>query len=360
MDSEPIWQELKNFFVSLFSYLRLRTYHTFSKFERFKDWLVDKLYKQRGRWARPFEHLSYAGLVILAILLAPIIAQSYSERTSDYGNVSVVLGVTTEATTAVSEKSRDEIVIYIVQGGDTVSTIAQKFGVSVDTIRWANNLKSITSIKAGQELKILPVTGVAHKVQRGETVWSIAQKYDTNSQGIVDYPFNTFVNDEEFTLAVGQVLIVPDGVMPKVEPWQPRTYIAQETPDAGTVVASGNFVWPASGRISQGFRWYHRAIDIANKSAPGILAADAGKVVSAGWPRSWGYGNRVVIDHGNGFQTLYAHLSEIYVSAEPGKNRVEKGQPIGKMGATGRATGIHLHFEVIKNGIKVNPLNYLK
>lgn len=353
----PYFKDFIDFLSSLFSYLRQRIYNAFSKFEGFKDWLVDKLYKQRGRWARPFEHLSYAGLVILAILLAPIIAQSYSERTSDYGNISVVLGVTTEAMTSVSEKPRDEVITYIVQGGDTVSSIAQKFGISTDTIRWQNNLKTIKSIKAGQELKILPVTGVAHKVQRGETVWSIAKKFDTNSQGIVDYPFNTFVNDEKFTLAVGQILIIPDGIMPKAAPWQPRTYIAQETPDAGTVVVSGNFVWPASGRITQGFRWYHRGLDIANKSAPGILAADAGKVVLAGWPTGWGYGNRVVVDHGNGFQTLYAHLTKIYVSAGQTVNR---GDLVGQMGATGRATGIHLHFEVIKNGVKVNPLNYLK
>lgn len=357
MKQKFLLPEIKEFFVSLYLYLRQRLYQAFSHFEKGKSWLVDRLYKQRGRWARPFEHLSLAGLIILAILLAPVIAQSYTERTASYGNLPVVLGVTTEATTAISEKPRDRIIIYQVQEGDTVSEIAEKFGISTDTIRWANDLKTLGSIKVGQELKILPVTGIAHKVQRGETVWSIAKKYDTDSQGIVDFPFNTFVNDEQFTLAVGQVLIVPDGVMPKVKPWEPRVYIAQKTPDAGTVTATGIFVWPAGGRISQGFRWYHRGLDIANKSAPGILAADSGKVTVAGWPRGWGYGNRVIIDHGNGFKTMYAHLAKIYV--KPGQT-INRGDLIGQMGRTGRATGIHLHFEIIKNGTKVNPLNYLK
>lgn len=352
-----LWWDIKEFALFLSFYLRQRLYQAFSHFENLKDWLVDKLYKQRGRWARPFEHLSFAGLIILAILLAPVIAQSYSERTATHGNLPVVLGVTTEATTAISEKPRDRIIIYKVQEGDTVSEVAEKFGISTDTIRWANDLKDLTSIKVGQELSILPVTGIAHKVQRGETVWSIAQKYNTGSQGIVDFPFNTFVNDEKFTLAVGQILIVPDGIMPKEKPWQPEVYIAQETPDAGTVTATGIFVWPTSGRISQGYRWYHQGIDIANKEGPGILAADAGKVVAAGWPTGWGYGNRVTIDHGNGFQTLYAHLSKIYV--QPGQS-VNRGDLIGQMGSTGRATGVHLHFEIVKNGVKVNPLNYLK
>jgi len=349
-------EEFLAFLKSLFFYLKKHSYQLFSHFEVVKDWLVNKLYKQRGRWARPFEHLSFVGLVILGLLLAPVIAQSYAEHTTG-GSFPVVLGVTTEPVTDISEKPRDQIIIYKVQKGDTVSKIAEKFGISTDTIRWANNLKSIKSIRVGQELKILPVTGIAHKVQRGETVWSIAKKYNTSPQGIVDFPFNTFVNDEKFTLAVGQILIVPDGVKPEEKPWQPEVYLAQKTPDAGTVTATGRFAWPTSGRISQGYHWYHRAIDIANKAAPGILAADSGRVVVAGWPKGWGYGNRVIIDHGNGFQTLYAHLSKIYVKAG---QTVKRGDLIGQMGSTGRSTGVHLHFEIRKNGVKVNPLGYLK
>ena len=344
--------EIRQFVLALFFYTKKRFLRAFFRFEHSKDWLVDKLYKQRGRWARPFEHVSFVGLIILGTLLAPVIAESYQTSRASAGTVPIVLGVTTEATTEISQKPRGEIAVYIVQPGDTVSTIAEKFGVSENTIRWANNLQK-DKLKASQELKILPINGIAHKVQRGETVWSIAKKYSVGAQGIVDFPFNTFVNDEKFTVAVGQTLIVPDGVMPKEQP----VYLAQTTPDAGTVTAIGQFAWPVQGRITQGYIWYHKAIDIANKSAPPILAADSGKVIGAGSPWGWGYGNHVIIDHNNGYQTLYAHLSKIYV--REGQS-VKRGDSLGQMGATGRATGIHLHFEIIKNGVKVNPLEYLQ
>ncbi len=133
--------------------------------------------------------------------------------------------------------------------------------------------------------------------------------------------------------------------------------VRQITPNAGTVVASGNFVWPAGGTITQRYVWYHPAIDIANNAAPDILAADAGTVLIAGWPDNVGYGNRVYLDHGNGYRTLYAHLSVVYVV--PGQT-VKRGDRIGKMGSTGRSTGIHLHFQVTLNGNNLNPLNVLR
>jgi murein DD-endopeptidase MepM/ murein hydrolase activator NlpD len=227
----------------------------------------------------------------------------------------------------------------------------------VDTIRWANDLDLKATLKPGQTIKISPVTGVVHKVKKGDTVYSLAKYYQTDAQAIVDYPFNTFVNDEAFELAVGQVLIIPDGVIPKAPQTSPQKYIAQQTPNAGTVVASGNFVWPTSGRISQGFRWYHQAIDIANKAGTTVLAADSGKVTVAGWLDNTGYGNRVVIDHGNGFTTLYGHFSKVLVSVGQTVNR---GDPIGLMGSTGRSTGPHLHFEIRVNGQIQDPLAYLK
>lgn len=357
------FQEIREFTTAFYLYLSQRVYWFLTHFEEGKDWLVGNLYQKRGRYTRPFEHFGLASLVVLGILMAPLIVSSYPEMTSgswQEGSEAQVLGVADlgnlETTTEISDKPRSEVLDYEVQPGDTVSQIAEKFGIATDTIRWANNLTSIEAIKPGQILKILPVTGISHKVQRGETVYSVAKKYNANTQAIVDWPFNTFVNDEEFTLAVGQVLIVPDGVMPKQTPWSP-TYIAQKTPDAGTVTASGVFVWPASGTISQGYRWYHPGIDIANKDAPATLAADAGTVVLAGWPDGRGYGNRVMIDHGNGFTTLYAHLSKIYVTAGQTVNR---GDSIGVMGCTGRCTGTHLHFEIREGGGLVNPLNYLK
>lgn len=351
--------DLKDFLWAFYFYLRQRLYWFFTHFEEAKDWLVGGLCQKRGRYARPFEHLGLASLVILGILLAPLIVSS------DFGEQSkgevLVLGAADfnelETTTEISDKPRAEILDYQVQTGDTVSQIGEKFGISIDTIRWANDLTSVKAIKPGQILKILPVSGIAHKVKRGETVWSIAKKYEAETQGIVDWPFNTFVNDEEFSLAVGQVLIVPDGVMPKQTPWSPTTYLAQKTPDAGSVTAAGVFVWPASGAISQGYRWYHKAVDIANKNSAPILAADSGRVLISGWPDGQGYGNRALIDHANGFQTLYAHLSKIYVTVGQTVNR---GDTIGMMGCTGRCTGTHLHFEIHQGGALVNPLDYLR
>jgi murein DD-endopeptidase MepM/ murein hydrolase activator NlpD len=256
-----------------------------------------------------------------------------------------------------------ELVEYEVQPGDTVSTIADKFGISQDSVLWANDMEKSSTLKVGQVLRILPVTGVVHTVKKGETIYSIAKKYglegEAAAQGIVNYPFNTFMDDEKFTLAVGQTLIVPDGIMPDKEPVAPQAAIARIlTPDAGAVSATGQFVWPAQGTLSQGYKFYHKALDIANHNGGPILAADSGTVIVAGWPDNSGYGNRVMVDHGNGFVTLYGHMSKIRVQVG---QTVRRGDVIGDMGSTGRSTGTHLHFEIRrKAGGLENPANYLK
>lgn len=355
------FSDVKLFFRELTKYLVKNLHLSFLRFEEGKGVFVTALYRQRGKMARRLMHGSMAGLAAAGMMLAPIIAQEFPGRSVDPWEIpstSAVLSATTEdpnTTTLISEKMRDKIIEYTVQEGDTVSTIAEKFGVDTDTIIWQNDLNSKGTIKPGQTLEILPVMGVSHKVSKGDTVYSIAKKYDTSPQGVVDFPFNSFTNDETFELAIGQVVIVPDGIPPKAAPTSPR--IRQVTPDAGTVVASGSFVWPAGGTITQRFVWYHKGIDIANNAMPSILAADSGTVIVAGWPDGYGYGNRVVIDHGNGYRTLYGHLSRIYVV--PGQT-VARGDAIGKMGSTGRSTGIHLHFEVIRNGIYLNPLTVLQ
>ncbi len=354
------FSEVKEFFQALAKYLIKNLHLSFLRFEEGKGVFVTALYRQRGKLARRLMHSGMAGLAAVGIMIAPVIAQEFPGRSVDPWEIpstSVVLSATTEnpsTATLISEKIRDKIIEYKVQEGDTLASIAEKFGVTVDTIRWQNNLSKRSKIKAGQTLEILPVTGVSHKVQKGDTVYSIAKRYDTSPQAIVDFPFNTFMNDETFELAIGQVIIVPDGVMPSARPSAPRR--RQITPDAGTMVASGSFVWPAGGRITQRFSWYHKAVDIANRSAPNILAADSGKVVYANC-LTWGYGCHVIIDHGNGFRTLYAHLSKLYVSVGQG---VARGSALGRMGSTGRSTGTHVHFEVIKNGVYLNPLSILR
>jgi len=358
-----LWVDVKQFLREFWTYISHNLRFSFFKFETSKRFFATSLYRQRGRMARKFMHTGMATLAAIGMIIAPVIAKEFPGRSVNPWEVtasSAVLSATSDdpnLETEVSEKTRDKTYEYTVQSGDTVASIAQKFGVSEDTIRWQNNLKSKNSIKEGQVLQILPVTGVSHKVVKGDTVYSIAKKYDSSAQSIVDFPYNTFTNDETFELAIGQTVVVPDGVMPEEVLWSPVARVKQLTPDAGTVVASGNFVWPASGTITQRFAWYHKGVDIANPSAPSVLAADSGTVMVAGWPDNSGYGNRVIINHGNGYVTLYAHLQSIYVVAG---QTVARGAAVGKMGSTGRSTGTHLHFEVILNGTYLNPLNVLR
>lgn len=361
-----IFREIKEYGQFLFEYIRQRVARWFSRFESRKDRIVGTLMRERGRYVRPFIHSGVIGLVFVGVTLGPTILAQSIGGAGDNGTggpepIPLVLGFSADATgaaiqTQISDKPRAEVIEYAVVAGDTVGQISQKFGVSEDTIYWENGLTPKSTLKPGQTIRVLPMTGVKHTVGRGETVHSIAEKFDVSAQAIVDWPYNTFTNDETFGLAVGQTLMVPDGVKPKEVPVAPRQFLARQTPDAGTVTASGDWVWPAQGRISQQFVWYHPGVDIANKEGPVVVAADAGTIVSVR-STSYGYGNHLVIDHGNGYQTLYAHLASFRVAEGQTVNR---GDPIGVMGSTGRSTGTHLHFEIIQNGSKINPLSVLK
>lgn len=344
-------------------YIYKRGYRLFWAFEKIKDFVARLLYQQRGRFSRPFVHVSMGGLIAMGVTLAPVLATSFpgvsDDPWADIPPSSLVRDVTDDGTSTnvPTGRVRDKVIEYEVQPGDTVSLIATKFDIDSDTIRWENNLASVNDIKPGQKLRILPVTGVAHKVTRGETVYSISKKYQADAQAIVDFPFNTFADNETFALEVGQTLIVPDGQIPNQVLWSPNLAVTRKTPDAGAVSATGQFVWPSSGMITQRFVWYHKGTDIANSGFPPILAADSGKVLVAGWPDNSGYGNRIILDHGNGYQTLYGHLSRIYVTVG---QTVKRGDVIGQEGSTGRSTGPHLHFEIRRGGVQVNPLEYLK
>ncbi len=354
------WGEIEEFVNQLTSFVSQTLHLQFIRFERGKGNFVVALYRQRGKRARRLIHSGMATLAALGVAIAPIIAEEFPGQGVDPWEITTsgaVLSATTEnpETNTFISDVRSEIIEYTVTEGDTIGTIAEKFGVDQETILWQNDLTAKSTIKPGQTLEILPVTGISHQVKKGDTVYSIAKRYDIDAQQIVNYPFNTFANDETFALAIGQVIIVPDGVKPSERPSTPR--MRQITPDAGTVVASGTFIWPAGGTITQRFVWYHQGLDIANRTAPNILAADAGVVVVAGWLDGYGYGNRVIVDHGNGYRTLYAHLSSVYV--RPGQT-VGRGDALGRMGCTGRCTGTHLHFEVIRNGVHLDPLSVLR
>jgi len=320
------------------------------------------MYKQRGRFSHGFVSFSVAILSFVAIVfsgqLEDLVNSKGNSEAGGSGYLIVAASDQIGTQTLISDLPKGENTEYRVSGGDTVSSIAQKFGVSIDTIVWENNLKSVESIKPQQILKILPVTGVKHLVKRGETIYSIAKYYGVDAQNIIDYPFNTFSNDETFALSSGQELIVPDGVKPKEYSVSKYSNVAKTVAPIPGVVGEGNFMWPTGGTITQKFYWYHQAVDIANRSNPPIVAAATGSVVAAGW-NGGGYGNYVVIDHGNGYRTLYAHLLNNSIVVKAGE-KVKQGQRLGNMGSTGRSTGTHLHFEIKTDKGNVNPLLMLK
>jgi murein DD-endopeptidase MepM/ murein hydrolase activator NlpD len=358
-----LFKDLSGYFQFLKYYFRNRVYRWFSRFELFKDKLVDVLYKKRGKYVRPFLHFGTIGLIFLAITVGPMLfSGSDDERKSFSGGVLTTAAYGSNFRTKQAEEVRlfrgGEIIKHVVNEGETISSIAGRYGLEVNTILWENSLTTNSKIKPGDELKILPIDGVSHKVRRGETIYSIGKKYKLDGsqvQVIVDYPFNEFLNDETFELATGQPIMVPDGVkVTKSAPFTTRSIYT--TPDAGSVTALGSFVWPAAGRITQGYRFYHKAYDVANKGGGSILAADSGTVVASSWDPS-GYGNKVVIDHGNGYVTLYGHLSILQVHVG---QRVNRGDVIGQMGNTGRSTGTHLHFEIRQGGVLLNPGNFLR
>ena len=352
-----LWREWKEFVGFTCGYFKVRLARVFHRFEVGKGILVEYLYQKRGKYARPLVHSGLMILEVVGVTLGPVVIAN-TLPSADGTGVPMVLGTSTDMTaTLISDKPRAEVSEYQVQEADTLGSIAEKFGVSLESVLWANDMTEKSKIKPGQTVKVPPITGVAHKVARGETIYSIAKKYDVEAQNIVNWPYNSFSNDETFELAVGQTLIVPEGVMPEAPAPKTPRYIARQTPDAGTVSPTGQFIWPTQGKITQNPIWYHMALDIANRAAPDILAADSGRVIMAGAPDRFGYGIRVMIDHGNGYQTLYGHLQQLYVSEG---QTVTRGAAIGKMGSTGRSTGTHLHFEVRKDGVLQNPWNYLQ
>lgn len=230
----------------------------------------------------------------------------------------------------------DQISVYIVREGDTLSTIARLFGVSINTIRWNNNLSGST-ISPGQTLLILPVSGVRHTVKKGDTVQSIAKLYKGDIDEIKQYNNIT----EGTKLAVGDVVIVPDG---EIAPQSSGTVQYSQVRLIGaTKSVDGYFIRPTTGPKTQGIHGYN-GVDIAPPRGTPIVAAASGQVIvsrSGGW--NGGYGSYVVIQHPNGTQTLYAHMMK--VAALQGGSVVQ-GEVIGYVGATGKATGPHLHFEI--------------
>ncbi len=251
--------------------------------------------------------------------------------------------------------SAGRISTYTVREGDSLSAIADMFDVSMNTILWANNLSSKGGVQPGMTLVILPVSGIRHTVASGDTLASLAKKYSSDTEEIASFNGMSSVDD----LVKGNVVIIPGGELAAAPVAKAKTVATTKAKatssiktggSMGSVKGTGNtsdgsfsssFANPApAGRVSQGWN----GVDIAAPSGSPIYAAAGGTVIVSrvgGW--NGGYGNYVVIDHGNGVQTLYAHMSTDDVSVG---ETVSRGQNIGTVGNTGQSTGYHLHFEV--------------
>ncbi len=277
--------------------------------------------------------------------------------------------------TIIPSRPRVDVITYTVQQGDTLFGIADNFGVKPETLLWGNfevlkdnpHLLSPTMV-----LNILPTNGVYYKWQAGDTVDAVAASFKTEPESILDYPGNridlTQITEGKITITPETWVIIPEGKRP-LKDWGPPA-ISRANPAAaryygegscGSVyegaIGTGTFVWPTAYHGISGYTYgaIHPAIDIGGNTGDAIHASDSGVVVFAGWS-NFGYGYMIVIDHGNGFQTAYAHLSAAGVGCG---QSVFQGGYIGAMGSTGNSTGPHLHYEISFNGAKPNPLDYL-
>ena len=279
--------------------------------------------------------------------------------------------------TTIPTRSRVEVLTYKVEQGDSLFAIADNFGLMPETILWGNfdTLRDNPhTLQPGQELNILPVNGTYHEWREGESLFRVAEYYGVDPLEIVQYPGNN-LDIYDFDLdnpafKVGQMLIVPGGERELVDYGPPA--ITRNNPaiastygpgHCGTIyigaVGVGYFLWPTTERWLSGYPYnpnIHPAIDIAGILGNAVWASDNGVVVYSGWS-NYGYGNMVVIDHGNGWQTLYAHLNTINVGCG---QSVNQGELIGGLGSTGNSSGPHLHFEMIYSGAKVNPMDFLQ
>lgn len=281
--------------------------------------------------------------------------------------------------TTIPTRPRTEVITYIVQPGDTIFGIAEKFGLKPETILWGNTYTlgdNPHNLTVGQELYILPVDGTYHRWSAGEGLNGVARGYHVKPEDIINWPGNkldpnTLGDWSNPNIEPGTMLVVPGGQRSFVTWSAPR--ISRTNPGVarllgpgfcGTVVDGavgiGAFIWPSNNHWLSGYDYSpatnHYGIDIAGKLGDAVYASDNGVVVYAGW-NNHGYGNVVVIDHGAGWQTLYAHLSLISVGCG---QSVYQGGVIGAIGSTGNSSGPHLHFEMLNEVYgKVNPWNFL-
>jgi murein DD-endopeptidase MepM/ murein hydrolase activator NlpD len=280
--------------------------------------------------------------------------------------------------TSIPTRARVDVMTYKVKPGDSLFAIAEKFNLKPETILWGNFdvlADNPHTLQPGQELNILPVNGTYHEWREGESLRKVAEYYGVDPLDIIQWPGN-HIDIYDFDMdnpdiEPGKMLIVPGGERELVDYGPPA--ITRDNPAIAATYGPGHcgaiyqgyvgvgvFIWPTTERWISGYDYNpganHPAIDIAGSIGNPVWASDNGVVVYVGWS-NYGYGNLVVIDHGNGWQTLYAHLNSYSVHCG---QSVTMGQAIGALGSTGNSSGAHLHFEMIYQGTKVNPWNFLQ
>ncbi len=367
---EKIVNVQKDYFRAFYKYFRQKIKRFFKfvprvflevskRISAVKSYIIRKLIWSRGRLGRPLATFVVMSAAFAVFMLGEVFNSfkfvNSQEISSDYlSNVSDIIPPKNIALTSIPEGRRTDPIAYVVEGGDTLYGIGEKFKVSVDAVKYVNNLTDSSVLKPGQQLTIPPVSGLIHKVESGDSLQTIAKKYDVPAQAIAD--FNYILDTSK--LAVGTELVVPGAKVPQpvyVPPAIPSMII----PASAAPTGGGWCMWPTSTRIiTQYYSWYHNGMDIATPwgSMPPLYACGSGTVTRAGWD-PWGLGLHVRITHGGGFETVYGHMSKLYVSYG---DSVDKGETIGLMGSTGRSTGPHVHFTIYYNGVAQNPLNYIK
>ena len=276
----------------------------------------------------------------------------------------------------IPPRPKVEVITYTVQSGDSIFSIADEFGIRPETVLWGNHETLVDNphfIKTNIDLNILPVDGTYYQWSEGDNIGAVAGFFGVEVEDIVEYPGNRFdlteVESGNLSLEPGTWLIVPGGHRDIVD-WGPPA-ISRDNPASASfygpghcgsilsgAVGTGTFVWPTTERFLSGYTYnppLHPAIDIGGAEGNPIYAVDSGVVVYAGWS-NFGYGYLVVIDHGTGWQSAYAHLSGVGVICG---QSVFQSATIGALGTTGKSTGPHLHFELMFYGGKVNPLGVI-
>lgn len=248
---------------------------------------------------------------------------------------------------------------YVVEQGDTVWGLAASRGLKRTTIQWANpSLDDISHLSVGDVLMIPAVDGAMHRIVPGDTLSQLANIYGADINDIVAYEPNRLASTAT-QLRVGRDLMIPGGVKP-LRPTASRGASINFNIKAptGALPATGIFLMPLDrSHITQGYWDAHKAIDYSSRTGAPIKTLDHGTVAYATYGWNYGYGNMVVVDHGNGYTSLYAHLSTVYVRQG---QAVRQGEVLGTLGSTGNSTGPHLHLELRLHGVHVNPLGYLQ